>query len=195
MCDKYNDAMMKYMDGNLDNTEEAKLRQHMDACIDCAEDFAAYSDILQGFDSMEIVEVSANFAPAVMAQINSLNLYAPKASLKARVLDKLVFVPFALLVAAVFGTLTLAFFGNPIIAWLYELGFYGTSAAVHSVTAGIHSAVNVVTDTISGLGGLEPLSMILYSGVFLLLFGALVALQFSLSPARSALIKLRSDGE
>jgi len=195
MCDKYNDAMMKYMDGNLDNAEEAKLRQHMDACTDCAEDFAAYSDILQGFDNMEIVEAPADFAPAVMAQVSSLNLYAPKVSARVKILDKLVFVPFVLLFIAAFGTVALAFFANPISIWLYEAGFYSLSTTAETISAGILSTTTAISDLVSGLGALSPLSMILYSGVFLLLFGALVALQFSLSPARSAPIKLRSDGE
>jgi len=188
MCSKYGDYMMKYMDGTLSEAEEARLKKHMDSCAACAEDFAAYSEILQGFDSVELVETPADFAPAVMAQISSLNLYAPKQLRQLKMLDKLIFIPFALLFATLSASIGLAFFGIPLVSWLYESGFYGTVSVVAPAVDAVHDTINAVISFVLGAGGgFDTISMILYSSVFLLVFGVLIALQFSLAPARAKL--------
>jgi len=184
-CSKYGDFMMKYMDGTLDAFEEMNLHKHMETCETCAEDFAAYSEILEGFDAMEIVEAPADFAPAVMERIARLPAYAPAKTRRAKVIDGFVFVPFAVLVTTLFIGTVLALFGTNIAFWLYEAGFTGLASGLSpaiELTSSISANISIF---FGGIGGEAGSVAVTYSAVFLLVFAVLVALQFSLS-SRSA---------
>ncbi|MDR2167959.1 MAG: hypothetical protein LBE35_08960 [Clostridiales bacterium] len=190
MCNKYGEFMMKYMDKELSlcDFEEMNLKKHMEVCADCREDFAAYSEILQGFDDMEIVEAPADFAPAIMAKVAALNLYnSPK---KGRILDGLIFGAWAILALGLFGGAALALFGAEILTWLQGAGLYGLSDALSPVITAMSAGLSSIGAFFGNLGEWSHQTMILYSIAFLLVFVALVALQFGLSPKA----KLRRSG-
>ncbi|MCL2169853.1 MAG: hypothetical protein FWB74_07505, partial [Defluviitaleaceae bacterium] len=155
----------------------------LDDCADCAEDFEAYSTMMQGFTAMEmeIVEAPEGFAPAVMAKVAALDLYAPKKSKKAKVLDSLILLPFALLVVVIFGGTALAVFGNGILSWAYGAGLYEIYAVL---TPGVELTASILTsigDFFARLGGVSHTALVVYGASFLVIFAALVALQISIN--------------
>jgi hypothetical protein len=186
MCNKYGDYMMRYMDGILGDFEEMNLKKHMEACAVCREDFAVYSEILQGFrdfSETQIVEAPADFAPAVMAKITALNLYAPK---KGRLIDALIFSAWTILALALFGGTALALFGTEILGWLQGIGLYGIADGLNPLIAVINNGLTAITDFFANMGYWPRETAIFYSIVFLLVFVALVALQLSMSQGKRA---------
>ncbi|MCL2171670.1 MAG: zf-HC2 domain-containing protein, partial [Defluviitaleaceae bacterium] len=92
-CKIANDFMNLHMDGALNEADSAALQAHLEVCENCVADFAAYSEILEGFGDLEIIEAPEGFADAVMARVSELDIYSPKAApaKKARFIDNLVF--------------------------------------------------------------------------------------------------------
>lgn len=179
-CNKYGDLMMLYMDGILDEFDEMNLKKHIEVCEGCAEDFEAYSEILQSFDldKMEIIEAPADFAPAVMRKVVELNLYAPK----ARVADALLFAAWTALIAVLAGGVALAFFGVQFVTWLSEMGLYGIANFVAPVVSVASHIAASIGHFFTSLGYWSHQELILYSFVFLAIFVALVLAQVYLSP-------------
>ncbi|MCL2855778.1 MAG: zf-HC2 domain-containing protein [Defluviitaleaceae bacterium] len=184
MCDKNLDLMMKYMDGGLDDFEKMNLEKHMEVCEVCAEDFAAYSQILQGFGEMELTEAPEGFAEGVMAKVTELDLYAPakaKESRKSKVIDGLIFTGFGLVAAVVFGGGALALFGGEILGWVYGAGLYGIASFLAPVAEACATVVGNINNWSGNLFDLSRETMIFYSAAFLAVFAALVALQVHMS--------------
>jgi len=199
MCYKYGDLMIEHMDGTLSAQSQADLMEHLEACPNCAEDFDAYSQMMQGFTAMEmeIVEAPEGFAPAVMQKITALNLYTPKIapikSKKAKILDSLVLLPFALLVVVIFGGAALAIFGNGILSWAYGAGLYDIYAVIAPGVEFTTGIVTAIGEFFARLGGISHSSMVIYGASFFVIFAALVALQISMNTPskRTAVAKER----
>jgi len=182
-CNRYGDLMMKYMDGGLSATEKTSLHEHMEACEACAEDFAAYGEILEGFEAMELVEAPPELTTQVMERVAALNLYAPKKSAKTSLKEKVTLVAFALFGFAAVFMVALSLFGTQIVSLLYGLGWFGLLNVIAPIVEGIGSFFANFGGLFVGLGDIAPASLIIFSVAMLLVFAALVALQISLSPA------------
>jgi len=174
---------MHYMDGILKPAEEADLKEHMESCAECFEDFTAYSEILQGFNNMEIVEAPADFAPAVMAKIATLNLYAPKkGSIKERLVDVSIFAAWFILITILFGGIVFAIFGTQITEWTEAQGFETLANIMLPIADAMAGVAANIAQFASGLGTWSDGAMIIYSIAFFVLFALLVLAQMYIAP-------------
>jgi len=71
-CEKAGEYMMKYMDGNLSESDAVKLNLHISECETCKLDFIIYDDLMRNFTEMPIVETPAGFVDKVMARVREL---------------------------------------------------------------------------------------------------------------------------
>ncbi|MCL2620819.1 MAG: zf-HC2 domain-containing protein [Defluviitaleaceae bacterium] len=185
MCDKNIDLMMKYMDGGLDDFEKMNLEKHIEVCEVCAEDFAAYSEILHGFEKMEIEEAPDGFGEAVMAKVTQLDLYAPEKvaeNRRIKVVDGLIFGAFGVAAFVLFGGGALALFGGEILGWFYGAGLYGVAEFVAPIAEVCSAVVGTISNWATGLGDIVPQeTMIFYGVAFLVVFSVLVFLQVHMS--------------
>jgi len=184
MCEKNIDLMTKYMDGCLDDFEKMNLEKHIEACEVCAEDFKAYSDILQGFEEMEMVEAPENFASSVMEQVRELDLYSPakvKESRKSKVVDGLIFAGFGLAAIVVFGGGALALFGGEILSLFYGAEMYGVAGFVAPIAEACATIVGNIVNWTGNLGEWSQETLVLYGVAFLAVFAVLVLLQINMS--------------
>ncbi|MCL2235522.1 MAG: zf-HC2 domain-containing protein [Defluviitaleaceae bacterium] len=184
MCEKNIDLMMEYMDGGLDDFEKMNLEKHIETCQVCAEDFKAYSDILQGFEEMEMVEAPEGFTSSVMEQVNELDLYSPAKvaeNLKSKVIDSLIFAGFGLAAVVVFGGGALALFGGEILSLFYGAGMYGVAGFVAPVAEICATIVGNISNWASNLGEWSQETLVFYGVAFLAIFAVLVLLQINMT--------------
>jgi len=157
VCEKSNDLMMRYMDGLLDHFDEMNLGKHIETCDACREDFAMYTEILQGIgEKMEVVEAPEGFAEAVMAQIDDIKIYFPaKTRNKGKIIDNIIFVTWGAVAFTFVSGLLLFLLHDQIFAWLDANGFVAVSSALYPFaawTAGFGAAtVAYVTNTFEWL--------------------------------------------
>ncbi|MCL2574822.1 MAG: anti-sigma factor [Defluviitaleaceae bacterium] len=189
-CEKYTDMMMDYMDGNLSDVEQNELKQHMEECNACNEDFAAYSEILQGFNELEIIEAPEDFAASVMAKIYELNLYAPKkASVKERLVDGAIFAAWVSVATVLFGGIGFAIFGNGAVHFAQIQGFYTLSNIFEAITVASQSIIAAIGSFLASIGNWSESSMVVYSIAFFALFAALLLLQVYIIPRQKAAVE------
>lgn len=185
MCDRNIDLMMKYMDGGLDDFEKMNLEKHMEVCKICAEDFMAYSEILQGFEEMELQEAPEGFDQAVMAKIAQMDLYAAEKtaeSRKTKIIDGFIFGAFGIVAFVLFSGVALAFFGGEILSWFYGLGLYGVAGFVAPIVEICSVIVGTISNWAVGLAVTMPQeTMIFYGLSFLVVFSILIFLQVQMS--------------
>jgi len=77
-CYRIDELLMKYMDDTLDESEAAKLGQHLSICPNCAMDFNMYDEILTGFSEMELIPAPEGFEERVMCRVAELPSFAAK---------------------------------------------------------------------------------------------------------------------
>jgi hypothetical protein len=190
LCEKYDNLMMKYMDGILERAEEAELKAHMEVCSDCFEDFTAYSEILKGFNEMEIAPAPPDFAAKVMKRVVALDLYSSsfyhsslkEATVKGKIIDGFISAAWVLLVFALFGGAALAFFGAEIFAWMESAGFYSLVNVLAPIADSLSYAVTSFNQfAVDSFDDLPRQNMILYSFSLLLVFVGLVVLQININ--------------
>ena len=72
-CLKANDYMMKYMDGDITDNEAKRLKDHIDRCDDCREDFKLYDFILDELSvDTELSSPPEGFTAAVMVKVEAV---------------------------------------------------------------------------------------------------------------------------
>jgi len=198
LCNKYDGLMMKYMDGALDlgSEEELALKAHIGDCAVCAEDFAAYSEILKSFEKMEIVEPPAEFAAEVMQKVVALELYKkPRVNWVSAAADVLAFAAWVLALLVFAGGAALGFFGAEIFAAMEGAGLYGlidvlapAADFAASLTASFTESAGSIFNEIS------QQSMIMYSLSLLVVFVGLVVLQINMNTTRENREKVKNYG-
>jgi len=77
-CHRADELIMKYMDSVLDESEAAKLGEHLTDCPGCAEDFKMYDSILTGFSEMDMISAPEGFEERVMRRVAELPSVAAK---------------------------------------------------------------------------------------------------------------------
>ena len=179
VCEKYGQLMLEYMDGLLDDFNEMNLMKHIESCESCREDFAVYKEMLEGFgqDSVEIIEAPADFAAAVMKQVEGINLYFPeKVRCKGKIVDSVIFVIWGLLAATLVVGAVLFFYQYQIFTWMTANGLGGVATALYPVA-------NFTTQFGATLGGYIVAAadwiitiVTAYAEAFIVAFGGLVAL-------------------
>jgi len=177
-CEKSNELMMRYMDGLLDDFDAMNLNKHIESCKTCREDFAMYTEILQGIGGgLEIVEAPGGFEDAVMAQIEDIKIYFPaKVRNKGKIIDSILFVIWGLGASAfVLGGLMFAL-QDQIFAWLDYNGLYTTSAALRPFAAWITEFGASVAYYAAATSEWLAATMGAYWFAFVVAFGGLVSL-------------------
>lgn len=75
-CVESQDYMMKYFDRELNDIEEAQLKQHLKYCSDCQKDFLSYKEIFTFVEEEPGIEPPEDFELQVMNRIEKeLPLY------------------------------------------------------------------------------------------------------------------------
>lgn len=77
-CKKANDLMMKFMDSELNEDDAFLLKEHVNNCHSCKEDFIIYNQILEEFSDLNnVISAPDDFEINVMSKINDLgNIYS-----------------------------------------------------------------------------------------------------------------------
>jgi len=75
-CPEAGEIMLKFMDGPLSARENTELEQHAEQCPACAEDFAAYTQMMADFSETELISAPDGFEEAVMRKIRELPVIA-----------------------------------------------------------------------------------------------------------------------
>lgn len=73
-CQISSDYMMKHFDGEINETEEAQFRQHLETCEKCSEEFACMSEIFGTLAESNIVEPPEDFEKRVMEKVEKVEL-------------------------------------------------------------------------------------------------------------------------
>lgn len=71
-CNEACDYMMKYLDGELDNSEYVKLIHHINKCSRCCAEFQEYNNIIKVLEEDKGIEPPDDFEMAVMNRITLL---------------------------------------------------------------------------------------------------------------------------
>jgi len=68
-CNQAYDLMMKFLDGELTNSEHTKLIYHINKCSNCCEEFQEYSSIVKALEEDNEIEPPDDFEMTVMNKI------------------------------------------------------------------------------------------------------------------------------
>jgi predicted anti-sigma-YlaC factor YlaD len=68
-CNEAQDYMMKFFDKNINDIEEAQLRQHMKNCTQCSEEFSSLKEIFSEIEQDSSIEPPKDFELQVMSRI------------------------------------------------------------------------------------------------------------------------------
>lgn len=71
-CEISKDYMMKYFDGERNDIEEARFRQHLKNCGKCSEEFNCMAEIFSTLETAETVEPPEGFEAKVMEKVNTV---------------------------------------------------------------------------------------------------------------------------
>lgn len=85
-CELINDLMMKHFDGEINDIEEAQLKQHMKTCRKCNEEFNCMSEVFLSLETTSTVAPPEDFEARVMEKVNALENTRKEKSSKMLVL-------------------------------------------------------------------------------------------------------------
>lgn len=71
-CETAKDYMMKYFDGERNDIEEARFRQHLKNCVQCGEEFNCMAEIFSSLETAGTVEPPEDFEAKVMKKVNAV---------------------------------------------------------------------------------------------------------------------------
>ncbi|ODM27524.1 zf-HC2 domain-containing protein [Acetivibrio mesophilus] len=77
-CERYNEYIMKYMDGVITEAEQIELDKHLKQCNACNLEFSELKSIVSVLEEEIPIEPPADFENTVMKKINALNIYDKK---------------------------------------------------------------------------------------------------------------------
>jgi hypothetical protein len=72
ICQTYEESMMKFFDGELNDIETAQLKQHFKSCQKCGKEFEELSSILGCIQNDFDIEPPLDFEAQVMSRISTL---------------------------------------------------------------------------------------------------------------------------
>lgn len=76
-CRQAQDFTMKYFDGDLNDIENAQLKQHLKVCKNCCSDFKNMSEVME-FLKIREIEPPQDFEASVMEKVYSLEVVRKK---------------------------------------------------------------------------------------------------------------------
>lgn len=71
-CNNYNESIMKYFDGSLNDIESAQLKQHLKVCMKCNAEFEDMKVILTTLENGDMIEPPEDFEFKVMEKIKTI---------------------------------------------------------------------------------------------------------------------------
>lgn len=71
-CENSNVYLMKYFDEELNEIEEAQMRQHLKACVKCNEEFSCMSEIFSAMRASGTAEPPEGFEAGVMEKVKMI---------------------------------------------------------------------------------------------------------------------------
>ena len=71
-CEMSKNYMMKYFDGDRNDIEEVRFRQHLINCSKCSEEFNCMAEIFVSLETADTVEPPEGFEASVMEKINAV---------------------------------------------------------------------------------------------------------------------------
>lgn len=72
-CNQSNDFMMKYLDGELKDSEYSQLMHHINKCSFCCTEFQAYNSMVKSLEKDNVIEPPEDFEINVMRKINLMD--------------------------------------------------------------------------------------------------------------------------
>lgn len=150
-CDAYRDLMMMHFDGNINDVDFARLKQHMNACASCKSEFMQLESILNSLEEGEIVEPPSDFESQVMTRIKTLEQN------KNRNIEALIYGIPILIIISLPAILLFRFSGSRILdmainAFEYLLPYPGASDVINNIIALLSILASRMEKTMIQLG-------------------------------------------
>ena len=79
-CNESRDYMMKFFDKNINDIEEAQLKQHIKSCTKCSEEFLSLKEIFSEIEQDSAIEPPEDFELQVMSRIEKEAVIYTKAA-------------------------------------------------------------------------------------------------------------------
>ncbi|HEX2925431.1 MAG TPA: zf-HC2 domain-containing protein [Ruminiclostridium sp.] len=151
-CNQSQNLMMKYFDRDLNDIEEAQLKQHLKSCSNCSEEFSNFKQIFTEIEQDPEIEPPEDFELQVMDRIEKETFMYKKPKDDSTFVYNILMVAVSLVFVIVFGGIMWEALNKPIgilqeahLTWGTVKDFM--SAAV-SMAKGIAIAVVGVTASI-----------------------------------------------
>ncbi|NLD46590.1 MAG: hypothetical protein GX660_05250, partial [Clostridiaceae bacterium] len=77
-CKPYDEFIMKYIDGELNDIEQAKLIQHVSECEACRSEFEDLKNVLGALEKSKELEPPADLQTSIMAKVCAIDIYNKK---------------------------------------------------------------------------------------------------------------------
>lgn len=71
-CKEYQESMMQYLDGDLNDIESAQLKQHLKSCPECSREYEEVGHILKMLETDSIIEPPLDFEEKVMERVRTV---------------------------------------------------------------------------------------------------------------------------
>ncbi len=103
-CNNANELMMKYMDGVLTKEESMDLRQHLEICEKCKQEFDVFTQMLDGFeeDVIHIPNLDNDFNKKVMNEVQSIGYIKKPSFLKTIAFNTVATIALIIITSIVF---------------------------------------------------------------------------------------------
>jgi predicted anti-sigma-YlaC factor YlaD len=139
-CNQSNDFMMKYLDGELKDTEYSELMHHINKCSVCCTEFQTYNIMVKSLENDNAIEPPEDFELNVMRKINLMD-----EAIKLKKEKKLLLIYFLSSIVLTLGVIVCAVF---LKGYILEIMKYlrvpaNITYIVYGVLANIEFAVKI----------------------------------------------------
>ncbi|MDR1706020.1 MAG: zf-HC2 domain-containing protein [Clostridiales bacterium] len=189
-CERAGELMMKYMDGELTEREILKLREHLEVCPACKEDFITYDFIHEELSQgAGLISPPDGFVKAVMTKVSALP--SPK-KIAAAAFDTKLRTLWAV-ISALFGVaFLLVWYKDPILSYMSGISWLsGYVGAIIPAVDRLYGAAASFFSNISAFAMTALDFISAYKYVFFAGFCVLCGVQFFISRRRAAAGKAR----
>lgn len=102
-CNDSQNYMMKFFDRELNNIEEAQLKQHLKICTNCSNEFVSLKEIFADIEHVSEIEPPEDFERQVMSRIQNETKMYKKTSVESTFVYNILFVAVSFIFVIFFG--------------------------------------------------------------------------------------------
>lgn len=164
-CKPYDESIMKYIDGELNDIEQARLMRHVSECEACRSELEDLKNLFDALEKNEELEPPADMQASIMEKVCALDIYNKKLKVK-----KLAMVCFASTAAITTLILALALvFRNNILDLMLNMGVPVKAAYwTYGMLARISAEISLIYGYVSYIKNLLADFYYIFAGLFII---------------------------